>query len=449
MTQVVPGRGAIGAGSSIDAGAQSIAGSDREADLGAGAVYRPSEALSGDRFAQNDSFSQQQLQDNGLFDDVLVNATGTFNRAASLLGQQAKALGGGSTFELLVGRLWCCGGDPEDRRYETQDGAPVSQYVYDDEPLQSGVFPTILAQKEAQSLEAGSKPPTPTGVTIGRTQLFREHQWQPGGVLASLIGQGTSGEQEELMESPEVELEGGARYKGQWLGDERHGKGVLTASDGQKYEGQFRHNMAHGRGCFIEADGSRYEGQWQEDQKHGHGTYLHADGTTFEGQWQQDAKSGTGTEYWADAQYQGEFLFGFKHGVGIYKSNKGVEYEGQFRDDNMDGEGCYKFAGGKKYFGQWHNGHMSGRGRMEWPNGSLYDGGFEKDMKSGDGTFTWPDGKRYTGQWMNGKQHGKGVSEDADGRRTEGVWDNGELVPALDPPPKGQEGNHSDDDEEA
>eukprot|EP00446_Apocalathium_sp_SHHI-4_P084371 CAMPEP_0177497522 /NCGR_PEP_ID=MMETSP0369-20130122/35091_1 /TAXON_ID=447022 ORGANISM="Scrippsiella hangoei-like, Strain SHHI-4" /NCGR_SAMPLE_ID=MMETSP0369 /ASSEMBLY_ACC=CAM_ASM_000364 /LENGTH=464 /DNA_ID=CAMNT_0018974677 /DNA_START=9 /DNA_END=1403 /DNA_ORIENTATION=- len=408
-------------------------------------------------------------RDTDAFSDAIDAAStvlGTaFQKATGVLGGVSGSLG---LFGGLKQKYSCCcsaEGAEARARGEAQDGG-MGGYVYNEEPLlvSQPVFPTILKPQQEGSSKLlsptngghssvpgsafetaplvqdvhlnGAMAATPTSSYGSRTPVGRV-QWAPGGVLASLMNSGVGGEQEDLVECPEMEIENGARYVGQWLGDERHGRGILVTRDGLRYEGHFKHNMAHGRGLFIEADGSRYEGQWDQDTKQGHGVYTHIDGTTFEGQWRKDVKSGTGTEVWADgALYQGEFFNGFKHGVGIYRGNGGVEYEGQFREDKMHGEGCYKFAGGRKYFGQWADGHMTGAGRMEWPNGAVYDGGYLNDLKSGEGSFLWPDGRTYSGGWLNGKQHGEGISEDAKGFKTQDVWNHGELVSSEDLPSK-------------
>lgn len=365
----------------------------------------------------------------------------------------------------LLSPLWrgCCISENAEARsrLEAPDEAQADSRLYGGElavPVLRDIFPTILKA----TTEAKQPPPAPPGapasqhgMQFGRGADSTESgraassspgrgrggmQWAPGGVLASLMGGAVGSEVEDLVECPEREIEGGSRYTGQWLGDERHGRGLLLTHDGLRYEGQLRHNMAHGRGTFVEADGSKYEGQWNMDTKHGHGIYSHSDGTTYEGQWRKDVKWGTGTEAWADgALYQGEFRDGFKHGVGIYRGNNGVEFEGQFHTDRMHGEGCYRFVGGRKYFGQWVDGHMDGCGRMEWPNGSVYEGGYERDTKSGEGVFLWPDGRRFTGQWLKGKQHGQGITVDPQGLSTMDTWHHGELLSSEELPSEDQE----------
>eukprot|EP00435_Cladocopium_sp_Y103_P023857 s121_g5.t2 len=142
--------------------------------------------------------------------------------------------------------------------------------------------------------------------------------------------------EEELVERPETEVEAGAKYKGQWLGSQCHGKGVLTRPDGSSYEGYFQNGRAHGYGKFKAANGNVYEGDWYQDRAQGEGTYTHEDGSTYVGQWLQDEKSGKGMEKWADgSKYEGEFLQGSKHGQGTYTAANGkVVYEDPTRSQS-------------------------------------------------------------------------------------------------------------------
>merc|ERR1719454_2000215 len=156
-----------------------------------------------------------------------------------------------------------------------------------------------------------------------------------GGVVQSLpaaAGKADGAGSDNLEERPEEEVEGGARYKGQWKGNVWHGYGVLTRPDGSCYEGNFADGRAQGHGRFTAVNGNTYEGQWDQDRAHGHGKYIHEDGSTYEGDWYQDEKSGQGVESWADgSRYEGGFLHGIKHGVGSYKSSTGaIVFNGQF-----------------------------------------------------------------------------------------------------------------------
>ena len=60
----------------------------------------------------------------------------------------------------------------------------------------------------------------------------------------------------------EYVLKNGAKYRGQWKGDCRHGYGEQTWADGARYAGDWRFNKAHGKGIFWHVTGDKYEGQW-------------------------------------------------------------------------------------------------------------------------------------------------------------------------------------------
>eukprot|EP00913_Durusdinium_trenchii_P024990 g23455.t2 len=164
-----------------------------------------------------------------------------------------------------------------------------------------------------------------------QTLIYGEEDVAPAPQVAAKVEGGTKFA--DLVEKPEMEVEGGARYKGQWRGNMRHGHGILTRADGHRYEGAWLDNRAHGHGTFTESSGTSYEGPTLKEW------YVHIDGTTYEGEWHSDEKSGRGIETWSDgARYEGEFLHGSKHGVGIYKSGTGVQYEGQFHNDQILGK---------------------------------------------------------------------------------------------------------------
>lgn len=292
-------------------------------------------------------------------------------------------------------------------------------------------------------------PPTPSA-----TRLHFEHpekeKMNGNGQTHSLSmdipnGQGLpelqphSQEDVQLMEErgrQEVKEYGGmvqSWYRGQWLGEERHGRGVMERSDGGTFEGFFCSGRAHGPGVFRLTDGSVYWGQWREGNSHGFGRCMNMDDkSTYVGEWRHNEKCGKGFEVWGDGtEYGGEFEHGYKHGHGHYKANRlngTMEYVGQFKDDRMDGHGSYKFPDGRKYAGQWDHGHIHGSGKMEWPNGCSYDGHYEKDLKHGFGIFVWNDGRVYRGQWHHGKQHGDGTRIDKSGKQRKTKWHHGKLV---------------------
>ena len=49
-----------------------------------------------------------------------------------------------------------------------------------------------------------------------------------------------------VEERPEYVFKNGAKYRGQWKGEHRHGRGEQIWQDGARYEGDWRYNKAHG-----------------------------------------------------------------------------------------------------------------------------------------------------------------------------------------------------------
>ena len=88
----------------------------------------------------------------------------------------------------------------------------------------------------------------------------------------------------------------GAKYKGQWKGEMRHGYGEQTWADGAKYAGDWRLNKAHGKGTFWHVTGDKYEGQWVGGLKHGpKGIFTRAsDQTILVAEWKGDRANVSG-----------------------------------------------------------------------------------------------------------------------------------------------------------
>lgn len=64
----------------------------------------------------------------------------------------------------------------------------------------------------------------------------------------------------QVESRPEYVFKNGAKYLGQWKGQDRHGSGTQVWQDGARYEGDWRFNKAHGQGTFWHVHGDKYEG---------------------------------------------------------------------------------------------------------------------------------------------------------------------------------------------
>mmetsp|Transcript_73604 Transcript_73604/g.168729 ORF Transcript_73604/g.168729 Transcript_73604/m.168729 type:complete len:187 (+) Transcript_73604:110-670(+) len=97
--------------------------------------------------------------------------------------------------------------------------------------------------------------------------------------VPTFVNDGSVGERR-----PNTVLMDGRTYEGQWLGSERHGRGVERSSNGDfTYEGNFRNDFYHGQGSMRWANGAAYTGQFRNNVKHGYGEEKYAAGEIFRG----------------------------------------------------------------------------------------------------------------------------------------------------------------------
>jgi len=85
-----------------------------------------------------------------------------------------------------------------------------------------------------------------------------------------------------------------AKYEGDFVAGEKHGRGVLTWSDGRQYSGDFCNGNFHGLAYMTWPDGRNYAGQYSDNRKYGDGIFTWADGRRYEGQWVDGKRHGRG-----------------------------------------------------------------------------------------------------------------------------------------------------------
>mmetsp|Transcript_2777 Transcript_2777/g.6631 ORF Transcript_2777/g.6631 Transcript_2777/m.6631 type:complete len:145 (-) Transcript_2777:111-545(-) len=75
----------------------------------------------------------------------------------------------------------------------------------------------------------------------------------------------------------------------------KHGKGVLSYTDGAVYDGEFKDGVFHGMGTFTwAATGESYTGWWEDGQMHGKGRFDYASGGTYVGGFSRGKMHGFG-----------------------------------------------------------------------------------------------------------------------------------------------------------
>ena len=137
----------------------------------------------------------------------------------------------------------------------------------------------------------------------------------------------------------------GDSYKGEYVNNERTGKGTYVWANGDRYTGDFMAGKRHGKGTYIWANGDRYEGEYVNDKRHGKGTYIWANRDQYKGDFFKGQRHGKGKLTWADGEiYEGAFAEGKRTGIGVYISSGGDRYEGYFEDGKRSGKGILILA---------------------------------------------------------------------------------------------------------
>jgi hypothetical protein len=153
----------------------------------------------------------------------------------------------------------------------------------------------------------------------------------------------------------------------------RHGKGVARWGYLQKesYTGEWLYDERHGKGERKWKDGDVYNGIWSHDKMEGKGSYRWPDGSKYNGEFKNGKRDGQGVQLWPLAG---------RGGV--------MEYDGQWELDKRSGFGKLSYPDGRVFEGEWAQGRIAGRGKLLYANSWTYEGEFHGDMKHGRGIKT-------------------------------------------------------------
>jgi len=170
-------------------------------------------------------------------------------------------------------------------------------------------------------------------------------------------------------------------------------------SDGSKQKGQW--TTSNNMSAYLYTDGLMFFGNFIGNKRHGHGIMIASEGYYINncpnakyhvGNWSYDQKSGTGSCY--DAS--GKLL-----------------YNGDFKDDKPTGtypttssNSSYKFetidyTSGDKYVGETKDGKTHGYGVYAWKAGRIWIGWWKEGSRAGQGIDIASDGSLLTGYWDN------------------------------------------------
>jgi len=138
------------------------------------------------------------------------------------------------------------------------------------------------------------------------------------------------------------------------------------------------------------------------------------------------AKTGQFIEqYGEEGYYEGEFLYGMRHGQGKHFFRSQV-YEGEWKWDMRHGEGMLREPDGSVCKGEWKEGRQHGFGTILAPDETVvYEGEFKDGKRHGLGRQLFDNGDRHDGGWCEGRLHDRGVYYFKEGHKFYGMWNKG------------------------
>jgi len=129
--------------------------------------------------------------------------------------------------------------------------------------------------------------------------------------------------------------------------------------------------------------------------------------------------------YGPKAKYEGDFLYGMRHGKGKHEF-RGESYDGEWKWDQRHGRGELSLPDGSKVKGNWQSGKPHGFTSMHDKNGAvIYEGEFVAGKRHGLGRQVFESGDMYDGGWADGRLHDRGVYYFANGDKLYGMWNKG------------------------
>ncbi|OAV44745.1 caspase family protein [Lewinella sp. 4G2] len=161
-------------------------------------------------------------------------------------------------------------------------------------------------------------------------------------------------------------------------------------------------NCTDGKGKFEYSDGAYYDGRFVGGKFHGIGLLRYPDGGVYAGHWQEGLQHGKGRMTQADGtQYFGYFVRGKREGEGTITFADGNRIVGNWQADQVAGAGEFRFANGDYYRGQITDARLEGQGTMEYDNGDYYVGAWLNSARHGFGKIVFENGAELEGQWLN------------------------------------------------
>ncbi|MDB9517597.1 MORN motif-containing protein [Roseofilum reptotaenium CS-1145] len=203
-------------------------------------------------------------------------------------------------------------------------------------------------------------------------------------------------------------------------------------------------NVATGKVKCSYSNGDRYQGDFLNGRPHGVGVYIFFGGNRYEGNFLNGQPHGQGVLIRADdTRFEGIFengtLTGTANRPGTIVFSTGEVYQGSLelfpvpgnptrQTSRPNGRGVFIFPDSSRYQGEFFQGQILGQGILVRPDGTRCQGRFFNQELDARVQCVFPDGTRYEGELRGGIPHGQGVLISPNGQRTSGRFRDGEFV---------------------
>ena len=210
------------------------------------------------------------------------------------------------------------------------------------------------------------------------------------------------------------ELEG--EYRGDYLDDKFHGRGILVDDDGNTYDGDFKYGYCHGTAHIVFNCIGTYNGDVKYNLPDGRGKLKSIKNEYYVGEFRNGICDGYGQFFSDSMEYEGLFESGFFHGDGVlsYHNHEILKIKGTWFRGLLSGTSLIEYKNGSFYKGETRKNLPDGKGEMyylkEKEKEILYSGNFKKGVFHGYGTIYEKNSTSnyFYGEFKNGKKNGYG-----------------------------------------
>src|SRR3989338_2337474 len=151
-------------------------------------------------------------------------------------------------------------------------------------PLTAPVNPITVLNEDSESEEEDFLTEVGSGTDPNRLQPIYKGERNARGQKE---GQGT-------LIYPKDDPRARLSYTGEFLRDQRSGRGRLVWKNSAEYVGEWKEDRMHGHGILLMPSGLKYSGGWKNGCFHDSGTLIWPSGRRYDGGWAHNRHHGAG-----------------------------------------------------------------------------------------------------------------------------------------------------------